>query len=130
MPPGILRFIAAQGYKSVFSSDIYENGREIIKKFVNADRAKDIVIYTKNTTEAINLLAFTLAQAGGDQVILSTEMEHLANDLPWRDNFKVDYVNIDQSGKLSLEDLELKLTKYCRKVTLVAVTGASNVTAL
>ena len=116
------------GYKSVFSSDIYENGREIIKKFVNADRAKDIVIYTKNTTEAINLLAFTLAQAGGDQVILSTEMEHLANDLPWRDNFKVDYVNIDQSGKLSLEDLELKLTKYCRKVTLVAVTGASNVT--
>ena len=55
-------------------------------------------------------------------------MEHLANDLPWRDTFNVDYVHIDQYGKLDMEDLEMKLRKHCGNVKLVTVTGASNVT--
>ncbi|GMA97384.1 aminotransferase class V-fold PLP-dependent enzyme [Pelosinus sp. IPA-1] len=116
------------GYKSILSSDVYEEGRDVIKKFVNADHTRDVVIYTKNTTEAINLLSYILEQKDDKQVILSTDMEHLANDLPWRDKFLVDYVSIDEFGKLSLEDLEMKLIHYGGRIKLVTVTGASNVT--
>jgi len=116
------------GYKSKLSSNLYEHGREIIKNFVHADQNKDVVIYTKNTTEAINMLAYRLSQADKRQIVLSTDMEHLANDLPWRDKFQVEYVGIDGYGKLSLSDLENKLLKYAGKVKLVTVTGASNVT--
>lgn len=116
------------GYKSLLSSDIYEEGREKIKDFVHADKNKDLVIYTKNTTEAINLLSHTLAQQNDNGIILATDMEHLANDLPWRDKFTVDYVCIDAFGMLSLTDLETKLGNDQQPVKLVAVTGASNVT--
>lgn len=116
------------GYKSVVTSDIYEAGREQIKQFVNADADRDLVIYTKGTTEAINLLAYILQQQEDEAVVLSSEMEHLANDLPWRNRFRVDYVCVDQAGRLSLEDLECKLERYDGKVKLVTVTGASNVT--
>lgn len=116
------------GYKSILSSDVYEEGRDVIKKFVNADHSRDVVIYTKNTTEAINLLSHILEQKDDKQVILSTDMEHLANDLPWRDKFSIDYVSIDEFGKLSLEDLEMKLVHHGGKIKLVTVTGASNVT--
>jgi len=115
------------GYKSVRSSKVYEDGREIIKKFVNAD-SRDIVIYTKNTTESINMLSYILFQKDKAQVVLSTDMEHLANDLPWRDKFKVLYAGTDEHGMLLLDDLESKLLTYAGKVKLVTVTGASNVT--
>lgn len=117
-----------KGYKSVVSSDAYEKGREIVKKFVNADKKMDIVVFTKNSTEAINLLAHILSQGKKGQVVLSTEMEHLANDLPWRDKFIVDYVRVDLNGCLSIGDLERKLIQYKGRVKLVTVTGASNVT--
>lgn len=116
------------GYKSILSSDLYENGREFIKKFIGADENKDTLIYTKTTTEAINIFANAFCSAKPDAIILSTAMEHLANDLPWRYKFAMDYVNIDQVGRLDLDDLENKLIKYQGKVKLVTVTGASNVT--
>jgi len=116
------------GYKSIMSSEIYEEARGVIKKFVNADKKRDVVIFTKSTTEAINLLAYVLSENHQGSVVLSTDMEHLANDLPWRDKFKVDYVGIDKYGKLAIDDLEVKLRKYSGKVKLVTVTGASNVT--
>ncbi|MDD3174713.1 MAG: aminotransferase class V-fold PLP-dependent enzyme [Herbinix sp.] len=117
------------GYKSKVSSDIYEQGRAAVQSFVNSDKERDIVIFTKNTTESINVLSFVLSQQKGQQkVVLSTWMEHAANDLPWRNKFKVDYVEIDRFGRLSIEDLEDKLVKYRGSVKLVSVTGASNVT--
>ncbi len=117
-----------KGFKSKLSSNTYEEGRQIIYDFVNADRSKDALIFTKNTTESINIAAYRLAQENNKGVILSTDMEHLANDLPWRDKFIVEYVGIDRAGKLSLEDLENKLLRHNGKVLLVTVTGASNVT--
>lgn len=117
-----------KGYKSRMTSNIYEEGRHIIGDFVKADPSKDVIIYTKNTTESINMLAYIMSEEHKGKVILSTEMEHLANDLPWRDKFLVDYVSVDEKGYLSLDDLEFKLKKYRGKVHLVAVTGASNVT--
>ncbi len=117
------------GFKSKVSSDIYEQGRAIVQSFVNSDQERDIVIFTKNTTESINMLTFILSQQKSHQkVVLSTFMEHAANDLPWRNRFKVDYVEIDQFGRLSIEDLENKLIRYRGSVKLVSVTGASNVT--
>lgn len=118
-----------KGYKSVVSTNLYEEGRNTIKDFVKADRDNDTVVYTKNTTEAINILACILSQQkNGRDVVLSTWMEHAANDLPWRDKFTVDYIETDDYGRLSINNLEDKLKKYKDKVRLVTVTGASNVT--
>lgn len=117
-----------KGYKTILTSNLYEEGRYVIKQFVSADHARDVVIYTRNTTESINQLSYILAQEAAGQVVLSTKMEHLANDLPWRDKFNVDYVEIDKCGRLLVDDLETKLLKYNGKVKLVTVTGASNLT--
>jgi Selenocysteine lyase len=116
------------GYKSKVSSQLYEEARSIILKFVNADPLRDTVIFVKNTTEAINKLSYRLWEGNKKSVILSTWMEHHSNDLPWRNKYQVDYVQIDSNGKLSLEDLEYKLIKHKGNVKLVTVTGASNVT--
>lgn len=118
------------GYKSKLSSQVYEDGRKAVEKFVGADSELDTVIFTKNTTESINLLAHVLGEFHKDEIIISTSMEHLANDLPWRKRFKVEYVKIDEKGNLLLEDLENKLIKNRGKVRLVTVAGASNVTGL
>ncbi|KXG73876.1 aminotransferase class V-fold PLP-dependent enzyme [Thermotalea metallivorans] len=116
------------GYKSQFSSNLYEQSRDVIARFVKADPKKNTVIFVKNTTEAINKLAYRFCEEGKKKVVLSTCMEHHSNDLPWRDKYKVDYIDIDECGRLSMEDLERKLRKYKDSIALVAVTGASNVT--
>jgi len=118
------------GFKSQASSKFYDNSREKIADFVHADLEKDVVIYTKNTTESINMLSNILSKnkMNNKNVILSTDMEHHSNDLPWREKFVVDYISIDIDGRLRLDDLNAKFKKYKGKVLLVTVTGASNVT--
>lgn len=116
------------GYKSQLSSKLFEDARSVILKFVKADPHRNTVIYVKNTTEAINKLSYRLWDGDKRSVVLSTWMEHHSNDLPWRNKFKVDYVQTDAIGKLSLEDMERKLIKHKGNVKLVTVTGASNVT--
>lgn len=117
-----------KGYKSRLSSNIYEEGRHIVGAFVKADMSKDTIIFTKSTTESINIVAYRLASNNKQKEILSTDMEHLANDLPWRQNFKTQYVGVDEAGRLSISDLENKLKEGKGKIGLVTVTGASNVT--
>lgn len=116
------------GYKSQFSSKLYEDARHIIADFIGADLDYHTVIFIKNTTEAINKLSNRLLSSYEDAVVLSSCMEHHSNDLPWRNKYKVDYINIDHEGRLSIEDLQQKLREYKGKVKLVTVTGASNVT--
>lgn len=116
------------GYKSIFSSKIYEDSRKIVCDFVHCDYRENTVIYVKNTTEAINKLSYAVSTIYKDCVILTTRMEHHSNDLPWRNKFKVDYIDLDDFGKLKIDDLESKLKEYNGKVKLVCVTGASNVT--
>ncbi len=55
-------------------------------------------------------------------------MEHHSNDLPWRDKYNVDYIEVDDCGRLVMEDLRNKLIRYGDKVKLVTIAGASNVT--
>jgi cysteine desulfurase/selenocysteine lyase len=117
-----------KGYKSQYSSELYEKARIIIGNFVKADLKENALIFVKNTTEAINKLSNRLCKSHKKYVILSTDMEHHSNDLPWRNKYKVDYVSLDNQGHLSLEDLEAKLKKYKNSLVLVTVTGASNVT--
>lgn len=116
------------GYKSRFSTRIYEKTRESICDFVGADYKKDVVIFTSNTTQAINKLAKRFFQKEGERIVLSTVMEHHSNDLPWRHQYNMDYIGVDRYGRLDDKDLEFKLKKYKGKVKLVVVTGASNVT--
>lgn len=116
------------GYKSQISSKLYDDSRNIVLSFVNADVNYDTVIYVKNTTEGINKLANRLCDKNNKCVILSTDMEHHSNDLPWREKYNLDYVMLDEEGRLSLKDLEDKLIKYKGSVKLVTVSGASNVT--
>ena len=130
----ILRFLPyysschrGMGYKSQISTDVYEKGRERVLDFVNGDKNNLTVIYVKNTTDGINKLSNMIYYKDPDKIILSTKMEHHSNILPWR-KFKMDFVSLDEFGRLDMNDLEYKLKKYRGKVALLAVTGASNVT--
>lgn len=116
------------GYKSQFSSDFYENARDVILDFVGGDPNYHSIVFVKNTTEGINKISNRLLEKYKNGVVLSTCMEHHSNDLPWRDKYKIDYIAVDHKGRLSFKDLENKLSKYDGKVKLVTVTGASNVT--
>ncbi|KEI13736.1 class V aminotransferase [Clostridium novyi B str. ATCC 27606] len=115
------------GYKSQFSTKVYENSRNVVAKFVNCDTKYNSIIFVKNTTEAINKLSNMLYPKLKDYVVLSTHMEHHSNDLPWR-KYNIDYIGLDKNFRLSLDDLKTKLKNYNGKVKLVTVTGASNVT--
>jgi len=116
------------GYKAKISSAKYEEARKTVMDFVGGDNKKDIVIFVKNATEAINKVACRLSQMEDKGVILSTCMEHHSNDLPWRGKYEVDYLEVDECGRLIFDDLVNKLEKYKGRVRLVTVTGASNVT--
>ncbi|NLX62783.1 MAG: aminotransferase class V-fold PLP-dependent enzyme [Tissierellia bacterium] len=116
------------GYKSIVSSLHYDNARDIVLDFVGADPQFYTAIFVKNTTEAINKLSYRLKDEIKDGIVLSTYMEHHSNDLPWRYKYRVDYVEVDERGRLSLHHLEYLLKRYKGKVKLVTVTGASNVT--
>jgi len=116
-----------KGQKSEHSSEIYANGRDIIKKFVGADDSKYTVFYTGCTTDGINKLASALIESPRD-MILSTRMEHHANDLPWRERARTVYAEVDDKGRLIIDDVERLLKKYGGKIKYVTVTAASNVT--
>lgn len=116
-----------EGFKSQLTTRLYEDSRNIVSKFVSAD-LNNTVIYVKNSTEAFNKLSNLLYDPYKTNVILTTDMEHHSNDLPWRDKFIIDYISIDADGRLSLDDLESKLNKYNNHIKLVTITGASNIT--
>lgn len=117
-----------EGYKSQVSSRFYEESRNVILNFVKADINECTAIYVKNTTEGINKLAYRLCDNEKCCTVLSTDMEHHSNDLPWRGKYNIDYIALDSFGRLSIADLEQKLEKYNGCVKLITVSGASNVT--
>lgn len=114
------------GFKSMLSTQLYEEAREIALKFVGADEEKDVIVFCKNTTEALNRLANRFPFQPGDMV-LTTGMEHHSDDLPWRAKVEVLHAGILPDGNLDLEDLYDKLAQHSGRIKLVAVTGASNV---
>ncbi|MFZ5855978.1 MAG: cysteine desulfurase [Chloroflexota bacterium] len=112
------------------STALYENAREKVAKFINAPSARQI-IYTRNTTESINLVAYTWARANlkaGDLVIL-TEMEHHSNLVPWHmlaaeRGIELDFIPVTADGLL---DLDAYKSLLARGPKLVSFTHMSNV---
>ncbi|MCY6485291.1 aminotransferase class V-fold PLP-dependent enzyme [Clostridium aestuarii] len=115
------------GYKCQFCTSMYEKTRKVVAKFVNADLDKSTVIFVSNTTEGLNRLSNIFYEKYKKYVVLSTDMEHHSNDLPWR-KYELDYVPVDKYGRITLENLEKKLKEYKGKVKIVTISGASNVT--
>ncbi|TDX59313.1 aminotransferase class V-fold PLP-dependent enzyme [Orenia marismortui] len=115
------------GFKSQISTKIYDEVHDLVANFFGVDTKNNTIIFVKNTTEAINKLSNSLNLSPKD-IIITTPMEHHSNLLPWRDKSKVIYINLDQDGRLDLDDLEEKLKEYKDQIKLVAISGASNVT--
>lgn len=116
------------GQKGDWSTFAYGMSRKHVLKFFNVATLPDYtVVYTKNTTESINLLAHTLIKNKSEKVLLS-RMEHHSNDLPWRHYATPIYSEVDALGRLDLADLEHKLITHNKQIKYIAVTAASNVT--
>ncbi len=118
-------------YLAVTATNLYENTRSSVKKYLNAKYENEIV-FTKGATEAINLVANTFGQKylnEGDEVLL-TELEHHSNYVPWHflknsKKIKINFSEINKNGEITLESIEKKISKNTK---LIAVTHISNVT--
>lgn len=115
------------GQKSEYSTKVYNECREYILKFFNAPNDRYTAIFVNNTTEGINRLSNMLIRNKND-IVITTRMEHHSNDLPWRGKCKLDYIEVDDLGRLMINELEDKLESYNGNVKYVSVTAASNVT--
>ncbi|GAB7070716.1 cysteine desulfurase [Mycobacterium hodleri] len=114
------------------STDAYEQGREDIARFVGADA--DELVFTKNATEALNLVSYVLGDdrfaraLGPGDVIVTTELEHHANLIPWqelarRTGATLRWYGVTADGKIDLDSLQLD-----ERVKVVAFSHHSNVT--
>jgi cysteine desulfurase/selenocysteine lyase len=116
-------------YLSQQATTAFEEARTAVQHFINATHQHEI-IFTKGTTESINLVASSFGKAflhEGDEVIIS-EMEHHSNIVPWqmiceekKAHLKV--LPIDEDGNLKIEELDLLLTK---RTKIIAITHISN----
>jgi selenocysteine lyase/cysteine desulfurase len=114
------------GYKSQFSTDAYETAREDALRFAGRDGRDDVAIICRNTTEAINHLAYRL-RLSQDDVVVTTVVEHHANLLPWSRVARCRYVECDEDGTFSSGAVAEALTAVPTP-RLLTITGASNVT--
>ena len=115
------------GFKSRLSTAAYDEAHDVIARFVGADTGTSTVIFGKNTTEAINKLAFRYPLAPGS-IVLSTAMEHHSNDLPWRARALLLRAGVTPEGRLDEGHFDQLLARFGERVRLVTVSGASNVT--
>ena len=112
------------------ATDRYESVREKVKRFINVPDSH-VVIFTRSTTESINLIAYawgTKKLAKDDQILI-TEMEHHSNIVPWqllssRSNASLNYIPIKKDGTLELEELKKNISS---KTKLVSASHQSNV---
>lgn len=115
------------------ATDAYEDAREALAGFVGADA--DELVFTKNATEALNLVAFVLGDdrfeghhvGEGDEIVVS-ELEHHANLVPWqelarRTGATLKWFGLTEDGRIDLDSLELT-----ERTKVVALTHQSNVT--
>ncbi|MEU8689009.1 SufS family cysteine desulfurase [Streptomyces sp. NPDC048665] len=112
------------------ATEAYEQARATVARFVGA--AADEVVFTRNTTEGINLVAYALGNAGrlgpGDRIVV-TEMEHHANLVPWqqlaaRTGARLDWFGLTDEGRLDLSRADELLDEHTK---VLALTHQSNV---
>jgi len=112
------------GFASQVSTHLYEAARHTVAGFVGA-RPDDVVVFTRNTTDALNLLATAVPTGPGAGDVIFLESEHHANLLPWQD-LPHRCVPVSHTLAGTVERLAEALRE--RPTALVAVTGSSNVT--
>ena len=115
------------GQKSQYSSDLYEECRRYVIDYFNAPLNKYTAIFVSNTTEGINKLSNILIENKND-IVITSRMEHHSNDLPWRGKCDLKYVEVDEKGRIIMEELEEMFSIYQDRIKYVTITGASNVT--
>ena len=109
----------------------FEKTREKVAKFVNA-RSVEEIVFTRNATEAINLVAYSWGRAnvGRDDKIVISEIEHHSNIVPWQilageKGAKLEYIGVDDDGYLKMKEYRTHLDG--NRVKLVSVSQMSNV---
>ncbi|MDA9752712.1 cysteine desulfurase [Candidatus Pelagibacter sp.] len=118
-------------YLAVAATNLYENTRTSVQRYINA-KDKNEIVFTKGATEAINLVANTFGQKyleEGDEVLL-TELEHHSNYVPWHflrnsKKIKIEFAEINEAGEITIEAIKNKITN---KTKIISVTHLSNVT--
>jgi cysteine desulfurase/selenocysteine lyase len=111
------------------ATEAYEGARETVQRFLNAERKEEIV-FTRNATEAINLVAYTFGRErikAGDEIVLSI-MEHHSNIVPWhflreRQGSVIKWAPIDDDGNFLIDEFEKLLGP---RTKMVAITQMSN----
>jgi cysteine desulfurase / selenocysteine lyase len=111
------------------ATEAYEGARETVRAFLNAERSEEI-IFTRNATEAINLVAYTFGREriqAGDEIVLSI-MEHHSNIVPWhflreRQGAVIKWAPIDEDGNFLIDEFEKLLGP---RTKMVAITQMSN----
>jgi cysteine desulfurase / selenocysteine lyase len=118
---------------SAEATDLYERGRECAVEFINAKSPHEL-IFTRGTTEAINLVAYTwgLQNLGKGDEVLVTLMEHHSNIVPWEiiaklKGFTIKYAKVNPDGTLDYADYESKITKNTK---ICCLSHVSNVTGV
>jgi selenocysteine lyase/cysteine desulfurase len=114
------------GAKSRYTSARYEAARSTVLGFLGADPATHVALFPRNTTEALNVLAFRL-QLQPEDVVLTTAVEHHANLLPWRRHARLRVVDVDATGTFTTDDVIAALDR-APTPRVLAISGASNVT--
>jgi cysteine desulfurase/selenocysteine lyase len=112
------------------ATDAYEMTRDKVCNFINA-HSREEIIFTRNATEAINLVAYSWGRKAigkGDTIILS-ELEHHSNIVPWQmlckeKKAKIEYLNVDNKGNLDLSKLESYIQQ--NNVKLISLSHMSN----
>ena len=111
--------------KSNHSTDVYNSVRDKVLEFFTADPDLYTCFYVNSTTDGLNKLASALIESE-DDLVLTTRIEHHANDLSWRERCKVIYAEVDEKGRVIYDDIERLLQE--NNVKIVSISAASNVT--
>jgi cysteine desulfurase/selenocysteine lyase len=115
---------------SVEATEVYENAREAVRKFIGAEKS-DEIIFTRNTTESLNLVAYSYGLSNvkkGDEIVVSI-MEHHSDLLPWQMVAKtcgaeLKFIECAKDGSIDLEKVKELITS---RTKIVAMTQVSNV---
>ena len=115
---------------SVEATEVYENAREAVRKFIGAEKSNEI-IFTRNTTESLNLVAYSYGLSNvkkGDEIVVSI-MEHHSDLLPWQMVAKtcgaeLKFIECAKDGGIDLEKVKELITS---RTKIVAMTQVSNV---
>ena len=115
---------------SVEATEVYENAREAVRKFIGAEKSNEI-IFTRNTTESLNLVAYSYGLSNvkkGDEIVVSI-MEHHSDLLPWQMvaetcSAELKFIECAKDGSIDLEKVKELITS---RTKIVAMTQVSNV---